>query len=459
MTQENINVGTIPNDGTGDVLRISFEKTNNNFTELYTTTGDIQANLDIFFDSYNTFQGDILDETGLAFDTANAAFDWANGIYWAAERAFGIANSANQAWLHSNSAYLAANAASDRLNVAFDTVNSSFYSVNTLGTFANNLNTFAIGVAANAASGYDHSNLAFQLSGEAFDGANAAIDLTVGAIANLESAYRFANGVSVNATAAYRVTNSAYTTGNSNYGVTNACFYKTNSAYATVNAAYTTANAKINTVNGIATGIFNVQGTHRVDGQVSVYGNTNRFEIIDGLIYINGIKWDPTPVAAIIYSGSQIVPSGYLAADGQAVSRITYSALFEAIGTTFGTGNGTTTFNVPDLRGQFIRGWDGTKGIDSGRVFGSTQLDLFGSHNHASSVSLSDPGHEHTVKHSNALWGVSGGGFVGGSAPYQDGTNMTGVSGTGISVSVSIGSSGGTETRPKNVALFPLIKY
>jgi len=68
-------------------------------------------------------------------------------------------------------------------------------------------------------------------------------------------------------------------------------------------------------------------------------------------------------------------PTGWLKANGAAVSRTTYAALFTAIGTTFGVGDGSTTFNVPDLRGEFIRGWDDSRGIDSGRAFGSAQDD------------------------------------------------------------------------------------
>ena len=48
-------------------------------------------------------------------------------------------------------------------------------------------------------------------------------------------------------------------------------------------------------------------------------------------------------------------------------SRTTYANLFNVIGTSFGAGNGSTTFNVPDLRGYFIRGWDNGKGTDAGK--------------------------------------------------------------------------------------------
>ena len=69
-------------------------------------------------------------------------------------------------------------------------------------------------------------------------------------------------------------------------------------------------------------------------------------------------------------------PSGWLKANGAAVSRTAYAALFAAIGTTFGVGDGSTTFNLPDLRGEFLRGWDDGRGVDAGRAFGSQQSHL-----------------------------------------------------------------------------------
>ena len=66
-------------------------------------------------------------------------------------------------------------------------------------------------------------------------------------------------------------------------------------------------------------------------------------------------------------------PTGWLKANGAAVSRTAYSDLFAAIGTTFGAGDGVNTFNLPDLRGEFLRGWDDGRGVDSGRSLGSQQ--------------------------------------------------------------------------------------
>ncbi len=80
-------------------------------------------------------------------------------------------------------------------------------------------------------------------------------------------------------------------------------------------------------------------------------------------------------VGSIAIFPYQSIPSGYLECNGQAVSRTTYADLFAKIGTTYGAGNGTTTFNIPDLRGEFVRGWDNGRGVDASRTLGSTQLE------------------------------------------------------------------------------------
>ena len=81
------------------------------------------------------------------------------------------------------------------------------------------------------------------------------------------------------------------------------------------------------------------------------------------------------PSGAVLYFAGQSAPAGWLKANGAAVSRTAYAALFAAIGTTYGAGDGSTTFNLPDLRGEFMRGWDDGRGIDHGRAFGSAQGD------------------------------------------------------------------------------------
>lgn len=94
--------------------------------------------------------------------------------------------------------------------------------------------------------------------------------------------------------------------------------------------------------------------------------------------------------ASVVRPGSIVIwplstaPVGYLECAGQSVSRATYASLFETIGTSYGVGDGSTTFTLPDLRAEFVRGWDHDRGIDAGRTIGSTQA--------ASSVFMGDPG-------------------------------------------------------------------
>lgn len=202
----------------------------------------------------------------------------------------------------------------------------------------------------------------------------------------------------------------------------------------------------------------------------------------------------------IFYTANPTVPSGYLLCNGALISTTTYSDLFSAIGYTYG-GSGAT-FKLPDLRGEFIRGVDASRGVDSGRTLGSFQDHLVVSHNHSitlagntafggahghtASSALNDPGHHHlmpgddqlTFANGAAGWTArSNGGF-----PYDSISNhsgggqvwLTSDAGTGITVSTSITgasdhahgislsglttSQGGTETRPRNVALTPIIK-
>lgn len=112
-------------------------------------------------------------------------------------------------------------------------------------------------------------------------------------------------------------------------------------------------------------------------------------------VTINGTSGIDTPAVTlpegpvlVIESGTVIalatttVPTGYLECNGSAISRTVYASLYAKIGATYGSGDGSTTFNIPDLRGEFLRGYDNGRGVDSGRVFGSSQLDAFQDHTH-----------------------------------------------------------------------------
>lgn len=159
------------------------------------------------------------------------------------------------------------------------------------------------------------------------------------------------------------------------------------------------------------------------------------------------------PSGAIMAFAGTTAPSGWLKCEGQAISRTTYATLYAAIGTAWGVGDGSTTFNVPDLRGMFVRG-TGTNatGSSSGAVgpsVGTYAADTYLNHSHA----VTDPGHTH---------GNSGGSFTVSSGVAQ-GVLQTGTGGsvtasntTGLTVNTS--TTGGTETKPKNYGVLYIIK-
>jgi microcystin-dependent protein len=95
---------------------------------------------------------------------------------------------------------------------------------------------------------------------------------------------------------------------------------------------------------------------------------------------------DGVPVGAVFAFPAATVPANYLECNGDAISRTTYADLFALIGTTYGTGDGSTTFNIPDYRGVFLRGNDNSKGYDEGRTLGSFQDQDIQAHNHEFSV-------------------------------------------------------------------------
>lgn len=186
------------------------------------------------------------------------------------------------------------------------------------------------------------------------------------------------------------------------------------------------------------------------------------------------------PTGSVHVMATTTVPSGYLECDGSAVSRTTYADLFAIIGTTWGNGDGSSTFQLPDLRGEFVRGWDNSKGTDSGRGFASSQGDEVGVHNHTASSSVTDSGHFHYAFSneytggSNRLINNAGNdvraaadGAVGNDS-RQDykiasvfgaaDTGRTNVQTTGISVSTTVNNSAAGESRPRNIAMMYVIK-
>ena len=139
-------------------------------------------------------------------------------------------------------------------------------------------------------------------------------------------------------------------------------------------------------------------------------------------------------VGMVAYFATPTVPTGFLKCNGAAVSRTTYAVLFARIGTTFGAGDGRTTFNLPDLRGEFLRCLDDGRNIDGGRRLGTAQSDAIKTH----TINVPDSG---SAGNNMGMWfyGERGG-------PNDNGHN-------------TITYNGESETRPRNVALLACIKY
>ena len=184
------------------------------------------------------------------------------------------------------------------------------------------------------------------------------------------------------------------------------------------------------------------------------------------------------PSGCVFCMAVATVPAGYLECNGAEISRTTFAALFAVIGTAYGTGNTTTTFNIPDLRGEFVRGFDNGRGIDSGRNIANVQLSQNLVHNHSASTSISDSGHfHHSFRSGNASerrdnsnlnsnnFPSSGTGRGDLNESYnivaQTGSANVGQTSTknsSISASTSITNHGGSEARPRNVAMMYIIK-
>lgn len=157
--------------------------------------------------------------------------------------------------------------------------------------------------------------------------------------------------------------------------------------------------------------------THRLVTDTQINAWTSNIAVVSGMIMI----W---PAA--------VIPNGWLECDGAAVSRTVEAGIFAALGTTYGGGDGSTTFNLPDLRAQFVRGLDNGKGIDVGRSLGSNQADA--------------------IKQTDITGGGANANWNSGSPDGKliDPANKSG--------NYTITLPGGPETVPKNVAMKYIIK-
>lgn len=255
------------------------------------------------------------------------------------------------------------------------------------------------------------------------------------------------------------------------------------------------ANDTMSDIADALTGSLPRNGSAPMTGPLTLNGDapTQAHQAVDKSYVDNFIAYSTgLPIGFVIPYAGSVVPGGFLLCNGQAVSRTTYSQLFAAIGVTYGSGDGSTTFNLPNLVDRFIRGKSST------RALGSIQQSSLASHNHT----VSDPGHTHAITpsaHSHADSGhyhaVSDPGHAHGynqatitinaaggpdAFPFRAnaGANtnaaLTGISlaigyanigasyayssASSVITGIAIGAAGGTETVPINMALNYYIK-
>ena len=178
------------------------------------------------------------------------------------------------------------------------------------------------------------------------------------------------------------------------------------------------------------------------NGEVrTVYGDGTNVFFADTRETIPNMEIAP---GAVVMFARNTPPTGWLKADGAAVSRTTYADLFAAIGTVFGAGNGTTTFNVPELRGEFLRSWSDGRSVDTNRDFGSSQGDAIRNITGAFGVSAQTKD-------------LSGAFETGVSTTRLGGTNDFTTTRVNFDASNVVPTA--AENRVRNVALLACIKY
>lgn len=207
-------------------------------------------------------------------------------------------------------------------------------------------------------------------------------------------------------------------------------------------------------------------------GTIALYYDTD-FSVKQYAGDLAQVEYVGVPPGSIIDYGGATAPAGYLLCYGQAVSRITYARLFTALGSTWGNGDGATTFNVPDLRGIACFGLDNMGGTAANRITviagttlgttGGTQQITIGQTNLPSvnfAVTITDPGHTHLVDYTftSASGSFEIEGVNAGKASSGAQTSRSAI--TGISATAASGGSGTAISTLSNAAIVnKIIKF
>lgn len=199
------------------------------------------------------------------------------------------------------------------------------------------------------------------------------------------------------------------------------------------------------------TGIYQLETADPVEGGAEGKSNQQAKQLANRTAWL---KAHIMPVGSLIIWPTSTPPAGYLECDGAALSRTTYAALFAVLGTTYGQGAGTqasTTFRLPDLRGEFIRGWDHGRGADANRTIGSaqsaTRVYRNNSYPDGFQNSMLDGDHLVAADHDGSIESVN--------APSQHSNRSM----RGPRQTVAGGKISGIRVRPRNIAMMYAIKY
>lgn len=180
-------------------------------------------------------------------------------------------------------------------------------------------------------------------------------------------------------------------------------------------------NDKLSKTGGTMTGSL-IMGNNKVSLSYTPSANTDATNkqyvdtAVNGAMWLGEVKCLSYPSIPTLPAGMEVVPC-----DGRAISRTTYASYFALIGTAFGAGDGSTTFNIPDYRGMVIRNYDARTanqgGRDVGRVFGTIQQSAIPTHTHTFSGTTANQSQNHT--HDRGTMNITASGFMG--EAYSDG--------------------------------------
>lgn len=376
--------------------------------------------------------------------------------------------------LNAKQAIFVAAESSDGLNVAIN-------SISLIIGYVDNAQAAADAAAASAAAASsDASFIAANVAAAAASAAAALVSETnadnseAGALAAASAASSSASTASSAATAASGSATAAATSATNAGNSATAAANSASAAAGSASSASTSAGTATTQAGNAATSATAASGSATAAAGSATAANASAVAAAASAASVVSV-----PVGGVLGFPGTAAPAGFVKYNGALLSRATYPGLWayaQASGNLaasdgvwtegqFSPGDGSTTFRIPDGRGNFFRGLDDGRGVDTGRAIGSSQASANLAHNHGVSDpthghGISDPTHQHGSAAAPAGAQVLAPGSVGAAANG----GATAAAATGVSViagptGITIQSNGGTEARPRNLALLMCIKY